>query len=114
VANVSTQVLARTIGAAVTDPALAPGRSEDVQPFWGIDVLDGFPATASVLSVWDYGTPAPPTVNLPPTEPEYGEDPHGAGSSEPGVLTQALTFLTSGEVIDVCNGTPCLGAQIDG
>ena len=27
VANVSTEVLARTIGAAVTEPALAPGRS---------------------------------------------------------------------------------------
>ena len=94
VANVSTAVLARTIGAAVTDPALEPGRSDDVEPYWGIPVLDGFPATTSVLSVWDYGTPAPPTVNLPPTEPEYGEDPHGAGSSEPGVLTQALTFLT--------------------
>ena len=114
VANVSTAVLARTIGAAVTDPALEPGRSDDVEPYWGITVLDGFPATTSVLSVWDYGTPAPPTVNLPPTEPEYGEDPHGAGSSEPGVLTQALTFLTTGEVIDVCNGAPCLGRQLDG
>ena len=65
VANVSTAVLARTIGAAVTDPALEPGRSDDVEPYWGITVLDGFPATTSVLSVWDYGTPAPPTVNLP-------------------------------------------------
>lgn len=113
VANVSTAVLARTIGAAVMDPALEPGRSEDVEPFWGIAVLDGFPATSSVLSVWDYGTPASPTVNLPPTDPEYGQDPHGAGSSEPGVLTQALTFLTSGEVIDVCRGAPCRGRQID-
>lgn len=114
VANVSTEVLARTIGAAVTDPALDPGRSTAVEPYWGIDVLDGFPASGSVLSVWDYGTPPPPTVNLPPREPEYGEDPHGAGSSEPGVLTQALTFLTSGEVIDVCGGEPCRGRQLDG
>lgn len=114
VANLSTEVLARTIGAAVIDPALAPGRSPAVEPYWGIEVLDGFPATGSVLSVWDYGTPAPPTVNLPPLGPEYGEDPHGAGSSEPGVLTQALTFLTSGEVVDVCGGAPCRGRQLDG
>ena len=114
VANVSTEVLARTIGAAVVDPALGPGRSPAVEPYWGIDVLAGFPATGSVLSVWDYGTPAPPTVNLPPLEPEFGEDPHGAGSSEPGVLTQVLTFLTSGEVIDVCAGAPCRGRQLDG
>lgn len=114
VANLSTEVLARTIGAAVIDPALAPGRSPAVEPYWGIEVLDGFPTTRSVLSVWDYGTPAPPTVNLPPLEPEYGEDPHGAGSSEPGVLTQALTFLTTGEVVDVCGGAPCRGRQLDG
>jgi len=113
VANVSTEVLARTIGARVREPALEEGRSEAVEPFFGIDVLDGFPTTESVLSVWDYGTPAPPPVNLPPLEPDYGEDPHGAGSSEPGVLTQALTFLTSGEIIDPCNGGPCQGRQID-
>ena len=113
VANLSTEVLARTIGAAVIDPALGPGRSPAVEPHWGIEVLDGFPTTGSVLSVWDYGTPAPPTVNLPPSSPDFGEDPHGAGSSEPGVLTQVLTFLTSGEIIDVCNGSPCRGRQID-
>ena len=113
VANVSTEILARTIGAAVQDPALADGRSHSVEPMWGIDVLDGYPSPGPVLSVWDYGTPAPPDVNLPPTEPEYGEDPHGAGSSEPGVLQQALTFLTTGEVVDVCNARPCRGRQID-
>jgi hypothetical protein len=113
VANVSTEVLARTIGAQVHVPALEDGRSHSVEPFFGIEPLEGFPATTSVLSVWDYGTPAPPDVNLPPTEPDYGEDPHGAGSSEPGVLTQALTFLTTGEIIDTCNGQPCRGRQID-
>jgi hypothetical protein len=113
VANVSTEILARTIGAAVALPALEDGRSHSVEPFWGIDELTGFPADGSVLSVWDYGTPAPPDVNLPPTEPEFGEDPHGAGSSEPGVLTQAITFLTTGEIVDVCRGAPCLGRRID-
>jgi hypothetical protein len=113
VANVSTEVLARTIGAAVALPALADGRSNSVEPFWGIDELTAFPSDGSVLSVWDYGTPAPPDVNLPPTEPEFGEDPHGAGSSEPGVLTQALTFLTTGRIVDVCDAAPCRGRQID-
>jgi hypothetical protein len=113
VANVSTEILARTIGAAVQDPALEDGRSHSVEPMWGIDVLDGYPSPGPVLSVWDYGTPPPPDVNLPPLEPEYGEDPHGAGSSEPGVLQQALTFLTTGEVVDVCGGEPCRGRQID-
>jgi hypothetical protein len=113
VANVSTEVLARTIGVLVQDPALEDGRSHSVEPMWGIDVLDGYPSDGSVLSVWDYGTPPPPDVNLPPTEPEFGEDPHGAGSSEPGVLLQALTFLTTGRIVDVCDGAPCQGRRID-
>lgn len=110
VPNVSTEVLARTIGAAVRKPALAPGRSLDVEPMWGIEELAGFPATGSVLSVWDFGTPPPPTVNLPPTPPAHGADPHDAGSSEPGVLLQAITFLHTGEIVDTCGGGPCLGA----
>jgi hypothetical protein len=109
VANVSTEVLARTIGARVHRPALASGRSRDVTPQWGIDTLDHAAPGSAALVVWDYGTPAPPTVNLPPTEPEYGKDPHGAGSQEPLVLQQALTFLISGKIDDVCKGGPCKG-----
>ncbi len=107
VSNVSTEVLARTIGAAVVQPALAPGRSNDATPFWGITAFDaGTPVTAALV-MWDYGTPPPPAVNLAPTEPEYGRDPHGAGSREPKVLQQALTFLLTGQVTDVCAGAPC-------
>ena len=107
VANVSTEVLARTIGAAVHSPALGNGRSNDVEPLWGIAPLDPAGPSSSILVVWDFGTPAPPTVNLPPFSPDYGEDPHGAGSDEPLVLQQALTFLLSGTFTDVCNATPC-------
>jgi hypothetical protein len=110
VANVSTEVLARTIDAAVYEPSLAQGRSNDVDPQWGIDPFDATAATAAMLVVWDFGTPAPPTVNLPPTEPEYGQDPHGAGSEEPRVLQQAFTFLLTGEfATTLCGGNlPCI------
>ena len=37
VANVTTDVLARTIGAKIRQPALANGRSTDVTPFWGVE-----------------------------------------------------------------------------
>ncbi|MEI7547559.1 MAG: hypothetical protein WCK21_05820 [Actinomycetota bacterium] len=107
VANASTEILARTLGAAVIEPTLAEGRSKDVTPQWG---LAGYKAGAQItalLEVWDYGTPAPPTVNLPPTEPEYGKDPHGAGSQEPKVLREALTFLLTGTPAFVCGGTAC-------
>lgn len=116
VANVSTDFLARTIKAAVYQPSLSPGRSADVEPQWGLEALNVASAAAAdsvvggYLVVWDYGTPAPPTVNLPPTSPEYGNDPHGSGSSEQRVLQQALTFLLEGRFDDVCAGAPCVGA----
>jgi hypothetical protein len=111
VANVSTEVLARTIDARVHQPALRSGRSNDVAPMWGILTDDGAkgPGTAHLV-IWDYGTPAPPAVNLPPTGDRYGADPHGAGSREPLVLQQALTFLTTGRLPDVCKGAPCVSA----
>ncbi|MGB8862389.1 MAG: hypothetical protein WCC60_24250 [Ilumatobacteraceae bacterium] len=107
VANVSTEVLARTVHAGVHEPALADGRSNDLDPHWGIEALDPSAPANGVLVVWDFGTPAPPPVNLPPTEPEYGADPHGAGSDEPLVLQQALTFLLTGEFDDPCHAGPC-------
>jgi hypothetical protein len=94
VANVSTEVLARTIGAVVQTDPIAPGRSADLEPLWGIDRINGTaPTEGAVLSLWDFGTPAPPTVNLPPNSPDYGQDPHSAGSREPRVITQAFTWL---------------------
>lgn len=107
VSNVSTEVLARTIGAAVREPALLDGRSNDVDPQWGIAPFDATDPSHAVLMVWDYGTPAPPPVNLPPTDPEYGHDPHNGGSLEARVLLQAINFLLTGEVIEVCDLAAC-------
>jgi hypothetical protein len=114
VANVSTEVLARTLGASVREPAIGAGRSNDVDPQWGITALDPANPTAGILVQWDYGTPAPPSVNLPPTEPEYGQDPHGAGSREPMVLQQALTFLFAGTFIDPCGTSACTSTVLTG
>jgi len=110
VANVATYVLARTIGASVHTPVLAAGRSPEVEPAWAIPALDHSAPPSAALVMWDYATPPPPTVNLPPTEPEYGNDPHGSGSDEPAVLLQALTFLLTGELTDPCSGGPCTGS----
>ena len=108
VSNVSTEVLARTIAATVREPALLDGRSNDVDPQWGIAPFDPANASNAVLTVWDYGTPPPPPNNLPPHPPEYGEDPHNGGSKEPWVLQQAVTFLQTGEFVEVCDGDPCV------
>jgi hypothetical protein len=115
VANVSTEVLARTIGATLDEPALGAGRSADVDPQWGIVPYDPTNPSKALLEVWDYGTPAPPTVNLAPTEPEYGQDPHGAGSQEPRVLQQAFTFLLTGEfAMSFCGDEPCVSDVLTG
>lgn len=111
VANVGTEVMARTIGAAVRQPALADGRSTDVEPFWGLDAVPSFPYDGSALVVWDFGTPAPPTDPVPPRPPEHGDDPHGMARGEPRAVEQVLRFLApDGELGDVCGGDPCRAA----
>ncbi len=105
VANVSTEVLARTIDARLRVPALAPGRSPDVTPFWGIDPVPHLPSHGgSYLVMWDFGTPAPPTENVPN---RAGDDPHGMGRDQLAVLTLVTTFLSEGTLIDTCGGGPC-------
>lgn len=112
VANISTEMLARTIGAKVHSPALLEGRSADVLPVWGIEPIT-YPYSGTALVMWDYGTPAPPIGPEPPSDPEFGLDPHGAGSDEALVLVQALGYLLSGGLQNVCGEGPCIGTQID-
>ncbi|NDD97345.1 MAG: hypothetical protein EBZ93_07560 [Actinobacteria bacterium] len=112
VANLATELLARTIGAHVHTPALADGRSLSTTPMWGLEPIGDYSDETSKLVIWDYGTPAPPVGPFPPVDGTYGRDPHGAGSDEPLVLVQALEFLLNGTLLDVCAG-PCIGTQID-
>ena len=105
VANVATEVMARTIGAELRAPGLAPGRSPDAEPFWGIDETRHLPdRQGSYLVVWDFGTPAPPTENVPN---RAGTDPHGQGRDQLEVLTVAAEFLENGTLVDTCGGGPC-------
>jgi hypothetical protein len=104
VANAATDVMVRTMGLPLRAPGLADGRSPDAAPFWGIEAIDSYPHPGSGYVMWDFGTPAPPTVNLPNRQ---GEDPHGQGRSDPAVLEMVARFLRTGEVIDVCGPGPC-------
>ena len=123
VANVTTQVEARTIGARLRTPALDPGRSADVQPFWGIPRLrPGESTRGSALVVWDIGplrppgcgaagapsclgTPAPPVGN---SAPRVGVDPHGITGRNPLAQQQFSAFLAlGGRFVDVCGTSPC-------
>jgi hypothetical protein len=106
VANVSTEVEARTLGIPVHQPALGPGRSPDVTPLWGLAAIPSSPYDGSALVVWDGGTPAPPIVGLPPT---VGDDPHEFPRSTTAAQQQKSDFLQpAGRVVDVCAAAPCL------
>jgi hypothetical protein len=105
VANVATEVEARTIGAAIHQPAIAPGRNADVTPYFGIPAIPSYPFAGSALVVWDSGAATPPTTN---TAPMTGNDPHSDPRSSPVARQQKSDFLqTGGTVVDVCSGAPC-------
>jgi hypothetical protein len=106
VTNVATEVEARTLGVSIYQPALAPGRHSDVNPYSGIPAIPGFPFDGSALVVWDSGTPTPPTTNTPNGA---GGDPHGKPRSQASARTQKSEFLKpNGAVVDVCGAMPCL------
>jgi hypothetical protein len=105
VANIGTETEARTIGAKVHRPVLAPGRSPIKEDVWGVPPVPTSPYKGSVLEVWDFGTPAPPNESLPPRE---GDDPHGAARNVALVREQVSQFLqVDGFFIDGCGNAPC-------
>jgi hypothetical protein len=110
VANITAEIEARTIGARVWQPGLAPGRSPDVVPFWGLLAApDGW--NGSVLVMWDAGTPTPPLGNLPPRPPTYGDDPHEYPRRTPAAQVQKGRFLDpAGYFSDTCGGGPCVAS----
>jgi hypothetical protein len=106
VANVATETEARTIAARLHAPALAPGRSLEVQPFWDLPSLHT-PSAGPALFVWDTGVPAAPLTNTPPI---VGPDPHDTTPRTfPAFWAQMNTFFTTGRVVDPCAGRPCTG-----
>jgi hypothetical protein len=105
VANVATETMARTMGVRARRPVLAPGRSPVLDPYWGLEAA--VPGdTGSVVVMWDWGTPAPPTTNEAPTE---GDDPHGnVGDPDETVAQEMLLrFLRDDVFVDLCGAGPC-------
>jgi hypothetical protein len=104
VANIATEVQARTLGIPIHQPIVADGRSTAVDPWWGVDALD-YPYEGSGVVLWDSGAAVPPDVNLPSN---VGHDPHGDPRNTPASIEQIVAFLTTGRIIDVCDGAPCV------
>jgi hypothetical protein len=106
VSTVGAEVEARTIGAYIHQPAIAPGRNPDVTPYYLIPAVPTDPFDGSAMVVWDSGAATPPITN---TAPMVGFDPHGDPRNSPLARTQKSDFLDSAEpaFIDVCGGVPC-------
>jgi len=114
VANVSAEMLARTVGAQNHQPAFNPSffggtprTNVPVVVQWGLSRLDQTQPAKAGIVLWDYGTPTPPTADLAPNGPAYGADPHGDGRGNASLLTQITTFLKTGVIPDVCGGKAC-------
>jgi hypothetical protein len=107
VANVATEIEARTLGASIHQPAIAAGRNPDVTPYYGIPAIPSDPFDGSALIVWDSGAAPPPITN---TAPSVGADPHEDPRSSPLARQQKSDFLKAkgGAVVDVCSGAPCV------
>jgi hypothetical protein len=114
VANVAAEMLARTIGARNHQPAFdaqffgaAPRLNVPVTPQWGLSKLNQGKAAKAGLVLWDYGTPTPPTDNLAPDGPAFGQDPHGFGRGNALLLNQITTFLSTGVIPNECGALAC-------
>ncbi|GAA5193743.1 hypothetical protein GCM10023322_56380 [Rugosimonospora acidiphila] len=108
VSNAAAEVEARTIGARLYQPALAPGWTDEKQPYWGIPPLPNHPYQGSAMVVWNSGAAFnPPPTNLAPDQPQYGADPHEFPRAQPQAQQQKATFLLTGLVVNVCGGKPC-------
>ncbi len=106
VSNVATEVEARTIGASIYQPALAPGRHSDVDPYFDIPAVPTDPFDGSAMIIFDSGAETPPIENI---EPTLGDDPHSDPRSSASARVQMSEFLkTGGAVVDVCSGIPCI------
>lgn len=110
VSNAAAEVEGRTIGARLHVPT--PGLHWSVDPTFGFDdwnpAIDGSLQGESVLVYWfstDRGLTTPPNGNQPA---RVGGDPHGDPRKDRLAAAQAARFLLTGEIVDVCEGGPCM------
>ena len=132
VANVQTEVEARTIGAPLRRPAVDASRipSEYQDPFPALGTLgdlSGPAADGSGYFIWDignkrteggtvFGTDPPPITNTPPPGDAAGVDPHDTViRSSPLARAQIAAFIdTNGKITDPCGANPCYAAGYHG
>ncbi|HVF19439.1 MAG TPA: hypothetical protein VNA14_04260 [Mycobacteriales bacterium] len=114
VANVTADVAARSVGAAVDRRMLEAGRSPDRVPAWGVPRIARYPYLGSAIVYFDtgefdpirnpLGTGRPPTEEVPP---HVGNDPHEAARRTACGRVMKSNFLRPrGAVTNPCLGAP--------
>jgi hypothetical protein len=136
VANVTTEIGARTIGAPLRLPSVATERLTTglIEPFYGHDTLGDLATSADARNgnaffVWDIGpkrqeggrtkgVDPPPLTNLPPNRATAGQDPHDyVIQNSPIIRKQIVDFLRDRVVTDPCTDagtTPFCTADYQG
>ncbi|WP_043767389.1 hypothetical protein [Algiphilus aromaticivorans] len=112
VADVSAEVMNRSLGGAIHRPGVEEGRHSNVNPYWGMPTaVDG--ESGSAMVIWDIGplgndfnegTATSPTTNTPPHQ---GQDPHSDPRKEVASAIQRYDFLLDDRFTNVCGGRPC-------
>jgi hypothetical protein len=96
VANVTTEMIARTTGIDMLSPAAVTA--------WGLTPKSG--PLASALTTWDVKSPpAPPDGDK---TPDADNQVHEAIRRVPQAEQQIQTFFATGQVVDTCGGQPCV------
>jgi hypothetical protein len=96
VPNVATEMIARTTGIGLLSPA--------VTDVYGMTAKAG--PLSSALTTWDiHGTPVPPDTNQTPAD---DNQVHEAIRRIPQAEQQIETFYGTGQVVDTCDGSPCV------
>ena len=117
VTHTSAEIMARTMGIPLHQPALVQGRHHDIEPFVELLSISTYPHIGSALvyfdggpgpnDEWDdTGTHVPPVINQPP---RTGNDPHERPRRDPRAMEQISGFMSPESiVINACGAGPCL------
>jgi hypothetical protein len=108
VTELSAFVAARAMDVPVHRPVTADGRSQEVEPGWGLDSI-GYSSDGSGLVIWDSGSDPIPIPNVAPST---SRDPHEDPRRDPKSLLQINSFLFHDRLVDVCIEF-CLAAPRD-
>lgn len=123
VTHTSAEIMARTMGIPLHQPALVERRHHDINPFVEQMAISTYPHMGSAFVYYDggpgpndkwddTGTHVPPVVNVPP---RTGNDPHERPRRDPNAMEQISGFMSpNSTVINACGPMPCLVDGWDG